>query len=140
MCTQLLTVRLTLPKTAVSSYRRQNRSIQAKHLYIQTGILEIARLLHAGVGATRAAVEQGWIDKEYQIGQTGRTICPKIYFAVGISGSVQHIAGISRNTTVIAVNNNPEAPIFQFANYGVIADCNEILPEILRNIKKLYNG
>ncbi|MHA2112595.1 MAG: electron transfer flavoprotein subunit alpha/FixB family protein [Candidatus Hodarchaeales archaeon] len=90
---------------------------------------------HAELGASRSAVEAGWASRQYQIGQTGRTVRPEYYVAVGISGAIQHIEGIKKAKRILAINNDPNAPIFNYADYGIIDDYKNVLPELLRSIK-----
>jgi electron transfer flavoprotein alpha subunit len=95
----------------------------------------LAHSLGGAVGASRRAVESGLADKEIQVGQTGKTIRPKLYIAVGISGSIQHLVGIEGAETVIALNTDPEAPIFNSCNYGVVGDAVKILPLLIDELR-----
>ncbi|MBF0593257.1 MAG: electron transfer flavoprotein subunit alpha/FixB family protein, partial [Nitrospirae bacterium] len=97
---------------------------------------ELAALVNGTVGASRAAVDEGWIQYSHQVGQTGKTVCPKIYIACGISGAVQHMVGMQSSDVIIAINKNPEAPIFNIANYGIVGDVYEIIPLLIKKIKE----
>lgn len=101
---------------------------------------QLADVLGASVGASRDAVEAGWIDHAHQVGQTGTTVTPKIYFAIGISGAVQHIVGMQNSEYIIAINSDPNAPIFGVATYGIVGDAFEIVPKLIEQFSKVKQG
>lgn len=138
---------LVLPLKVLQSQRRPRKvNLKAARVIVSGGagvgskenfqlVWELANCLGAAVGGSRAAVDLGYVDHDHQVGQTGTTVRPALYVACGISGAVQHCAGMSESAKILAINTDREAPIFSVAHYGIVGDLNEVIPRLIKAVR-----
>lgn len=149
--TEQLSIEVPAPKVVVTSYEGSNTGkmdVTEADIIVSGGrgmqgadkwdiIEDLAGLLGAATGCSRPVSDDGWRPHEEHIGQTGKTVSPDLYIACGISGAIQHVAGVSSSKYIVAINKDPEAPIFKVADYGIVGDVFEVLPTMIEEVKKL---
>ncbi|MGD9909295.1 MAG: electron transfer flavoprotein subunit alpha/FixB family protein [Candidatus Izemoplasmatales bacterium] len=132
----------------ISYSKKEKKPIEDANVLVSAGrgignkdnmkyIYELASLLGGEVSGTRAVIDTGWLDKDQQVGQTGKTVRPDLYFACGISGAIQHVSGMENSGYIVSINKNPNAPIFEVSDLGIVGDASKVIPKVIEELKRM---